>query len=180
MSQIPVLRRIPAPAHIPRFAVPLSAASRDALDAWDNVGVTDSVFDFKISRLAYFAVLAVVLLVVLLMGGSMWFAIAFVVPVALVWWIHRLHTRADAEGITATGASGVTSLSWDDVKGLQFPKWSSVRAVTTDGREVRLPAVRFEDVPALSAASGGRLPDPFASEREARAAADAATEDALD
>lgn len=132
--------------------------------------VTDSVFDFKISRLAYAVVLVSVLLVVIMMGGSLWFGFLAVVPVGLAWWIHRLHTYADSDGIVAVGTFGEQSVSWDDVAGLRFPRWSSVRAVTVDGHDIRLPAVGFDDVPKLSAASGGRLPDPFAAEREARIA----------
>ncbi|MGO3326526.1 PH domain-containing protein [Gordonia sp. (in: high G+C Gram-positive bacteria)] len=134
--------------------------------------MTDSVFDFKISRLAYAVVLVSVLLVVIMMGGSLWFGFLAVVPVALAWWIHRLHTHVDSEGIVAVGTFGAQSVSWDDVAGLRFPRWSSVRAVTVDGRDIRLPAVGFDDVPQLSAASGGRLPDPFAAEREARIVAE--------
>ncbi|MCF8589536.1 PH domain-containing protein [Gordonia sp. HY285] len=135
------------------------------------VAVTDSVFDFKISRLAYAGVLVSVLLVVIMMGGSLWFGFLAVVPVALVWWINRLHTHVDADGIVAVGTFSEQSVSWDDVAGLRFPKWSSVRAVTVDGDDIRLPAVGFDDVPQLSLASGGRVPDPFAAEREARRSA---------
>lgn len=130
--------------------------------------VTDSAIDFKISRLAYAGVLISVLLVVIMMGGSLWFGFLAVVPVALVWWIRRLRTRVDSEGILAVGTFGERFVAWDDVAGLRFPKWSSVCAVTVDGEAVKLPAVGFDDMPSLSVASGGRLPDPFAAERQAR------------
>ncbi|GAA4677263.1 hypothetical protein GCM10023197_36470 [Gordonia humi] len=132
--------------------------------------MSDPEFDFKLSRLAYAGVLVAVLLVVIMMGGSLWFGFLAVVPVALAWWIHRLRTHVDSDGIVAVGTFGEQSASWDEIDGLRFPKWTSVRAVTTDGTEIRLPSVGFEDVPKLSLASGGRLPDPFAAEREARSA----------
>ncbi|QRY61108.1 PH domain-containing protein [Gordonia sp. PDNC005] len=135
------------------------------------VAVTDSSFDFKISRLAYAVVPVAVFVVVILIGGSVWFAFGAVIPFALAWWIHHLRTHVDSDGIVAVGTFGTTTLSWEDVAGLRFPKWGSVRAVTTDGREVRLPAVGFADMPVLSAASDGRVPDPFAAERDARRAA---------
>ncbi len=132
--------------------------------------VTDSAFDFKISRLAYAAVPVTIFIVLIMMGGSMWFAFGAVVPFALAWWIHHLRTHVDSDGIVAVGTLRTTTLSWDEVDGLRFPKWGSVRAVTTDGREVRLPAVGFADMPVLSVLSDGRVPDPFAAEREARRA----------
>ncbi|GEE03605.1 hypothetical protein nbrc107696_40510 [Gordonia spumicola] len=133
--------------------------------------VTDSAFDFKISRLAYAAVPVTLFVVVILMGGSVWFAFAAVIPFAIAWWIHHLRTHVDSDGIIAVGTLRTTTLAWDEVAGLRFRKWGSVQAVTTDGREIRLPAVGFGDMPIISAASGGRVPDPFAAEREARRAA---------
>ena len=136
------------------------------------VAVTDSTFEFRISRLAYIAVLIVALLVVVMMGASMWFGFLAVLIAVVVWLIERPRTTVDADGVTARGLFSTDVLAWDDIHGLRFPKWSAVRAVTTDDRAVRLPAVGFVDIPKLSAASGGRLPDPFAAEREARLASD--------
>ncbi|WP_139025693.1 PH domain-containing protein [Gordonia neofelifaecis] len=126
---------------------------------------------FSISRLAYFAVPIGFLLVVMLMGVSVaGFAWTVVVPIALAWWIHRLRTEVDEQGVTAVGTFSTHRLPWHDVDGIRFPRWGAVRLVSHDGTEFRLPAVGFSDLPALSKASGGRIPDPFAAEREARLA----------
>ncbi|MBM7366431.1 PH domain-containing protein [Gordonia hydrophobica] len=127
---------------------------------------------FAISRLAYFAVPLVFLASIVLMGISVpWFAWTLVFPVLLAWWIHRLKTIVDGQGITAVGTRQTTRIPWHDVDGLRFAKWSSARVVLTDGTSVRLPSVGFNDLPLLAQASGGRVPDPFQSEREARLAA---------
>ncbi|MGB3696646.1 MAG: PH domain-containing protein [Gordonia sp. (in: high G+C Gram-positive bacteria)] len=133
--------------------------------------MTESAQVFSVSRLAYFSIPVALLLVVMLMGISVpGFAWTLVVPLALAWWIRRLKTIVDGQGITAVGTFATTRIPWHDVDGLQFPKWSAVRVVLTDGSSVRLPAVGFADLPAISKASGGRVPDPFAAERDARLA----------
>ena len=127
---------------------------------------------FTISRLAYFAVPLVFLGSIVLMGISVpWFAWTLVFPVILAWWIHRLRTVVDAQGLTAVGTFSTTRIPWHDVDGLSFPRWGAVRVVLTDGSSVRLPSVSFNDLPLLAKVSDGRVPDPFAAEREARLAA---------
>lgn len=116
---------------------------------------------FRINRIAYFTVPAVALLAVLMIGASPWFAPTLIIPVILAYWIHRLRTVVTEDGLRAVGTFGTTDLRWSDIDGLQFPKWSSVRAVRPDGVRVRLPAIGFRDLPALSVVSGGRIPDPF-------------------
>lgn len=132
----------------------------------------DLTFDypvtFRINRIAYFTVPMVALVVVLLVGASPWFAIALVVPVVLWLWIHRLRTVVTENGLRAVRMFSTTEIAWSEVAGLQFPKWSSVRAVLTDGNRVRLPAIGFRDLPALSIVSGGRIPDPFEAARSAK------------
>lgn len=131
----------------------------------------DVAFDypvtFRINRTAYFTVPMAALVVVLLVGASPWFAFALIVPV-LVWlWIRRLRTVVTENGLTSVRMFSTTEIAWSDIAGLQFPKWSSVRAVLTDGSRVRLPAIGFRDLPALSLVSGGRIPDPFEAARSA-------------
>lgn len=131
----------------------------------------DVTFDypvtFRINRIAYFTVPMVALVVVLLVGASPWFTFALVVPVVLWLWIHRLRTVVTEDGLRAVRMFSTTEIAWPEVAGLQFPKWSSVRAVLTDGSRVRLPAIGFRDLPALSIVSGGRIPDPFEAARSA-------------
>ncbi|AZZ81589.1 MULTISPECIES: PH domain-containing protein [Gordonia] len=116
---------------------------------------------FRINRVAYFTVPMVALVVVLLLGASYWFAFLFVAPVALYMWIHRLRTVVTEDGVRAVGALSTTELPWSEIAGLQFPKWSSVRAVRPDGERVKLPAIGFRDLPVLNVVSKGRIPDPF-------------------
>lgn len=135
-------------------------------------GQAPETVTFVISRLAYLTVPVTILLAVMMMGVSVaGFAWMLVLPVVQVWWIHRIRTVADPAGLTAVHTFGTTRLAWSDLNGLRFPKWGAVRAVRPDGSSVRLPAVSFDDLPALSAISGGAVPDPFAAEREARLAA---------
>lgn len=107
----------------------------------------------------------------MLMGISTpWFAWTIVIPAGVAWWIWRLRTTVDAQGITSVTTFTTVRVPWHDVAGLRFPKWSTARVVLNDGSTVRLPAVGFNDLPIIAQASGGRVPDPFAAEREARLA----------
>lgn len=127
---------------------------------------------FTINGLAYLTVLMTILVVIMFMGVSLtWLSWTVIVPIAQIWWIHRLRTIVDEDGITAVHTFGTVRLGWDEIDGLAFPKWRSVCAVRTDGSRVSLPAVGFQQLPRLSAASGGRIPDPYAGAREARRAA---------
>ncbi|QUD84463.1 PH domain-containing protein [Gordonia polyisoprenivorans] len=125
--------------------------------------------EFKVSKLAYFAVPATFLVVLILAGTSLaWFGWTFAVPVLLAVWIWRIKTVVTEDGLRAVGTFGSREVAWPDIEGLQFSRWGPVRAVLTDGDRVRLPAITFQDMPRLSAASAGRIPDPFAAARDAR------------
>lgn len=125
---------------------------------------------FAISRLAYLTVLLTLLIAVMLVGVSLWFGWVFLLPFAQIWWIHRIRTVVDDAGLTAVHTFGQTRVDWSELTGLQFPKWTAVRAIRRDGDPVALPAVTFDDLPVLALYSDGRVPDPFAAERAARAA----------
>ncbi|OPX14566.1 PH domain-containing protein [Gordonia sp. i37] len=125
--------------------------------------------EFKLSKLAYFAVPATLLVVLILAGTNLaWFGWTFAVPVLLAVWIWRIKTVVTEDGLRAVGTFGSREVEWPDIEGLQFSRWGPVRAVLTDGDRVRLPAITFQDMPRLSAASAGRIPDPFAAARDAR------------
>ncbi len=123
---------------------------------------------FRINRVAYFTVPMVALVVLLLVGASLWFGFAIVIPVLLWLWIHRLRTEVTEDGLHTVRMFSTTDIAWSDIAGLQFPKWSSVRAVLQDGSRVRLPAIAFRDLPVLSIVSAGRIPDPFEAARSAK------------
>ncbi|MGC4932893.1 PH domain-containing protein [Gordonia sp. DT30] len=125
--------------------------------------------EFKLSRLAYFAVPATFLVALFIAGANVaWFGWTFVVPVLLAVWIWRIKTVVTQNGLRAVGTFGTREVVWPEIDGLQFSRWGPVRAVLADGGRVRLPAITFRDMPRLSAASGGRVPDPFAEAPAAR------------
>lgn len=124
---------------------------------------------FRIAKLAYFAVPMMFIVTLALAGGSfVWLGWTLILPVILAWWIVRIRTIVTEDGLRAVHTFGTRDIAWNEIDGLQFPRWGSVRAVLVNGARVRLPAITFADLPRLSAASRGRIPDPYA----AKAAAD--------
>ncbi len=123
----------------------------------------DTQHTFRISRVAYFAVPMTFVVTVILAGASLaWLGWTLVIPVLLGWWIWRLRTIVTDDGIEAVGTFGRREIGWEEIDGLQFARWGAVRAVLINDTKVRLPAITFRDLPQLSAASGGRIPDPYA------------------
>ena len=117
---------------------------------------------FRVSKLAYFAVPMVALIALVLAGASLvWLGWTLIVPLILAWWIHRIRTEVTEDGLRAVRTFGTTDIEWAAVAGLRFPRWTGVRAVLTDNSTVPLPAITFRDLPRLSAASRGRIPDPY-------------------
>lgn len=110
---------------------------------------------FRLPRSAYLAVLFLALCVTPLVQHPL-AALVYVIPVAGAVFIARTATIVDADGITVRALVGRRTLRWDDLRGLSFTG-RNVYAVTTGGA-VRLPCVRLSDLAAVSAASGGRLP----------------------
>jgi hypothetical protein len=117
----------------------------------------------KISPMAHFAVGFFTLgLLALVFAAPAWSAPLLVLPVLASAAIVRYRTTADREGVTARSLLGSTTLQWEDVDGLRFDRGSWALARRTDGSEVRLPAVTFSTLPTLTAATGGRVPNPYA------------------
>ena len=117
---------------------------------------------FRIQPLAYFAVPMMFVVTVLLAGASLpWLGWTMILPVLLGLWIWRLRTVVTDDGLEAVGTISTRDIAWAEIKGLQFPRWGAVRAVLINDTKVRLPAISFQDLPRLSAASRGRIPDPF-------------------
>ena len=117
---------------------------------------------FRINKLAYFSVPPALIVAVILAGASIaWLSWTLIIPVLLALWIHRLRTDITDTGLHVVHTFSTEDLTWDRIQGLQFPKWSAVRAVLDDGSRVRLPAIAFRDLPLLSAASAGRIPNPY-------------------
>ncbi len=95
--------------------------------------------------------------------GAPWFWLVYLVPLAMVVWVLRTRTTADAEALTVRRVLRRRRVPWAEISSLRLSDKSGVRAVLTGGSEVTLPAVRVRDLPLLAAASGGRLPDPGGS-----------------
>ncbi|MDP9850897.1 PH domain-containing protein [Corynebacterium lowii] len=93
-----------------------------------------------------------------------WFLL---IPAVYLWWLLRARTSITAQGITARYAfRAPRTVRWDDVEGIGF-KGSTSFARSRSGEQFPLPAVSFNSLPALSEASGGRIPDALTVGREA-------------
>jgi PH (Pleckstrin Homology) domain-containing protein len=110
---------------------------------------------FRLPRSAYLAVLFLALCATPLVQHPL-ASFVYVIPVAAAVFIARTATIVDDHGITVRALAGHRTLPWTDLRGLSVTG-RSVYAVT-DAAAVRLPCVRLADLAALSAASGGRLP----------------------
>ncbi|MCK0175013.1 MULTISPECIES: PH domain-containing protein [Mycobacteriaceae] len=89
------------------------------------------------------------------------FTVLLVLPVLASALIMRLRTVADADGVTARRLLGRRRLAWEDIEGLRFDRGSWAKATLADGTDVTLPAVTFGTLPQLTAASAGRVPNPY-------------------
>jgi hypothetical protein len=117
----------------------------------------------RMSPMAHFATGFVALsLLALVPAFPAWGMALMVIPVVLSVAIVRLRTVADRETVTARALLGSRTVRWDDIDGLRFAKSAWARARLNDGSELRLPAVTFATLPLLTAASGGRVPNPYA------------------
>jgi hypothetical protein len=116
----------------------------------------------RISPMAHFAVgfLALGMLAVVF-GGPSWFSLLLIIPIALSAFIVRYRTVADRDAVTVRTFLASQTVAWDDIAGLRFGKGSWAYAQLKDGSELRLPAVTFSTLPLLTAASGGRVPNPY-------------------
>ncbi len=85
--------------------------------------------------------------------------LAYLVPLAMVGWILRVRTTADAEAVTVRRIVGRRRVAWTEISTLRLAK-KRISAVLSDGAELPLPSVGVRDLPRLAAVSGGRLPDP--------------------
>ena len=101
-------------------------------------------------------------LLALVLAGPAWVALLLVIPVMLSMAVIRYRTVADRDTVTVRSLLGSETVGWDEIDGLRFGKASWAYAQLKDGRQLRLPAVTFATLPLLTAASGGRVPNPYA------------------
>ncbi|MCB1264341.1 MAG: PH domain-containing protein [Mycobacterium sp.] len=126
-------------------------------------GSDDAPTVIRISPMAYFApgFLALALLTVGPAFGLTAMAVLMVIPALVSVAIERFRTVADRDTVTARMLVGSRTLPWPQIDGLKFTRGRWARACLTDGGEFLLPAVTFTTIPQLTAASGGRVPNPY-------------------
>jgi Bacterial PH domain len=116
----------------------------------------------RISAMAHIAVGFLTLgLSSLVFAGPDWFGLFLLIPVVLSVAVMRYRTTADHDTVTARRMFGSETVRWEDIDGLRFGRRSWAVARRRDGTEFALPAVTFATLPVLTAASGGRVPNPY-------------------
>ena len=115
---------------------------------------------FRISPLMILFAFALGICAIPVAFGAPYLWLIYVVPLGIVVWTLRTRTVVDANGMRVRRLVGGRRVAWDAVDGLRVDRRNTVHAVLTEGGEVTLPAVHVRDLPALAAASGGRVPDP--------------------
>jgi len=114
---------------------------------------------FRISPLMILFAFALGICAIPVAFGAPYLWLIYLVPVAVVVWTLRTRTVVDTDGMRVRRLVGGRRVPWDAVGGLRVDRRNTVHAVLTEGGEVTLPAVHVRDLPALAAASGGRVPD---------------------
>ncbi|WP_078308911.1 PH domain-containing protein [Mycobacterium sp. 96-892] len=84
-----------------------------------------------------------------------------VIPAAFSYAVFRYQTAVDTQSVQVRTLTATRKLPWTQVKGIGFDKHAWARAELVDGTSLRLPAVTFSTLPILSAASNGRVPNPY-------------------
>ncbi len=116
----------------------------------------------RISQMAHIASAFILIWLVLMMPAfGRWGLLLLAIPVLLSLAIERLRTTADADSVTAHYLLSSRTLPWSQVEGLKFTRGRWARACRPDMSEMRLPAVTFSTLPQLTAASGGKVPNPY-------------------
>ena len=116
----------------------------------------------KISPMAHLAVGFFTLgLLALVLAEPVWFAPLLVLPVLASAVIFRYRTVADRDTVTAHTMLSSRTVPWSDVDGIRFDRRSWALARRIDGSEFRFPAVTFATLPELTAATDGRVPNPY-------------------
>ncbi|MFC3961234.1 PH domain-containing protein [Nocardia jiangsuensis] len=152
-------------------------------------GVEPGVRVIRVPQLAYIGVLVLTFCVFFAFVGwpaGLWWLL--LLPVVVLAWVERTRTTVTPDGLELRTIFSSRSVEWSRVAGVRLPKRGFVRARLTDESEVKLPAVGYDRLRELIAASDGRIPDVFAQAEEAireqsaaeRAAAAAAADDSAE
>ncbi|WP_063711035.1 PH domain-containing protein [Nocardia niigatensis] len=121
----------------------------------------------RVPRLAHLGVFILLFCVAFAFFGwpqVLW--ILFVIPAVVVVWIERTRTTVSDNGIDTRTLFGSQHIDWADVRGLRIPKRGYLQLHLADDSDVTLPAVGYNRLADLVAASNGRIPDPFAEPEE--------------
>ena len=111
-------------------------------------------------RSALLAVLALAICTLPLATAAPWLAVLWLLPIGAGVWVLRTGVDVDRDGLTVRAVLGSRRVRWDEVAGLRAEPRGQLAAVLRDGGALRLPGVRARHLPLVSAASGGRVPDP--------------------
>ena len=125
-------------------------------------GSNSSQTVIRISPIAHFAS-AFLTMALLTIGPAFGKAglVLLVIPVLVSVAVERLRTVADEDTVTARTLFSSRTVRWPQIEGLKFTRGRWARACLTDGSDMLLPAVTFVTLPRLTAASGGRVPNPY-------------------
>lgn len=116
----------------------------------------------KISPMAHLAVGFLTLgLLALILAKPALFAPLLVIPLVASIAIVRYRTVADEQNVTGRYLLSSHTEAWTDIDGLRFDKGSWAKAQLKNGSDMRLPAVTFATLPQLTAATDGRVPNPY-------------------
>jgi membrane protein implicated in regulation of membrane protease activity len=100
-------------------------------------------------------------LLAIVLANPALFTPLLIIPVLASVAVIRYRTTADRDNVTARTLVGSRTVAWEDVDGLRFDRGSWASAHLKDGSDVRLPAVTFATLPQLTAATDGRVPNPY-------------------
>jgi PH (Pleckstrin Homology) domain-containing protein len=114
----------------------------------------------RISRTALLPVLVLTLCVIPAAAAAPWGALLLLLPALAAAWVLRVGVDVGADGVTARSLAGSRHVPWNRIAGLRVGPRAALWLVTTEGTQVRLPALRVRDLPRLAAASDGRIPAP--------------------
>lgn len=117
-----------------------------------------TVFQPERTHLLSLVVMTLILIVTVGSAPKL-FAWFLIIPVLFLAWILRAKTVVSEEGITANYVFGAPkSARWEEIQGVSFPSSKAVLQ-KKDGSSFKLPAITFNSLPKLEAASAGRIPD---------------------
>ncbi|WP_309229850.1 MULTISPECIES: PH domain-containing protein [unclassified Blastococcus] len=115
---------------------------------------------FRMNRTSLLPVLVFAICLTALAAASLWALLLLVIPAVVALWVVRTGFDVDDEAITVRTLAGSRRVPWAELAGVRVGERADLWLVTTGGTEVRLPAVRARDLPAIAHASGGRIPSP--------------------